>query len=263
MGKSQTPAPFVPKPVGPSLPVTDLRPILGHMRHGGTTLYIPDTCPIASRDELRHTLEEILRSRRAPDRLAEWFRMVRSANVDKEPPVKSGSAASKPQPGKTRPSNLIPRYGRIFEVQHYVRALYARHEAALRRKKSALTPLLRALPKKGPWLFTAPPSRKYPQGGHWINTKHLNEDFLELLTKLGIKAGRKSGGFSIHSLRNSFETICVNAGIPQRVVDTWLGHRSDKSTASIYYKLSDENSQEFMLKVPLGIGKPAADAGTT
>lgn len=126
-----------------------------------------------------------------------------------------------------------------------------------------LKPFLAALPESGPWLFRAPPSRKYPQGDHWINTKHLNEDFQKLLTATGVAAGRKTGGFSIHSLRNSFETICVNAGIPQRVVDTWLGHRSDKSMASVYYKLPDEDSQKFMLKVPLGTGEPAADAGKT
>ena len=51
-----------------------------------------------------------------------------------------------------------------------------------------------------------------------------------------------------------------NAGIPQRVVDTWLGHQSDKSMGSVYYKLSDEDSQKFMLNVPLGTGKSAADA---
>jgi integrase len=126
-----------------------------------------------------------------------------------------------------------------------------------------LRPFLEALPKTGPWLFTAPPSRKYPQGGHWINPKHLNEDFLKLLTATGVAAGRKTGGFSIHSLRNSFETICINAGIPQRVVDTWLGHRTDKSMASVYYRLPDEDSQKFMLKVPLGTGAPAAYVGKT
>jgi integrase len=126
-----------------------------------------------------------------------------------------------------------------------------------------LKPLLVALPKDGPWLFTAPPSRKYPQGGHWISTKHLNEDFQKLLAATGVAAGRKSGGFSIHSLRNSFETICVNARIPQRVVDTWLGHRSDRSMGSVYYKLSDADSQAFMLQVPLGTGAPAADVGKT
>lgn len=128
---------------------------------------------------------------------------------------------------------------------------------------TSLKPLLQALPQAGPWLFTAPPSRKYPQGGHRINTKHLNDDFSKLLTKVGVKAGRKTGGFSIHSLRNSFETTCVNAGIPQRVVDTWLGHRSDRSMAAVYYKLSNEDSQKFMLQVPLGTGAPAADAGKT
>ena len=76
-------------------------------------------------------------------------------------------------------------------------------------------------------------------------------------------AGRKKGGFSIHSLRNSFETICVNTAIPQRVVNTWLGHRTDKSMGSVYYKLSNEDSQKFMLKVPLGTGEPTADVGKT
>jgi integrase len=125
-----------------------------------------------------------------------------------------------------------------------------------------LKPFLESLPKTGPWLFTAPPSQKYPEGGHWINTKHLNDDFQKLLMATSVAAGRKSGGFSIHSLRNSFETICVNARIPQRVVDTWLGHRSDRSMGSVYYKLSDADSQAFMLQVPLGTGAPAADAGT-
>ncbi len=33
--------------------------------------------------------------------------------------------------------------------------------------------------------------------------------------------------------------------------------------AAVYYKLSDEDSQKFMLQVPLGTGMPAADAGKT
>ena len=45
------------------------------------------------------------------------------------------------------------------------------------------------------------------------------------------------------------------------MVDTWLGHRSDQSMAAIYYKLRDEESQQFMTKVPFGTGTPAADAG--
>jgi hypothetical protein len=59
----------------------------------------------------------------------------------------------------------------------------------------------------------------------------LNEDFLAIVKELNLPAGRFEG-FTLHSLRHSFETIAVNAGIPQRVVDTWLGHRSDQSMAA-------------------------------
>ena len=52
-----------------------------------------------------------------------------------------------------------------------------------------LKPYLESLPKTGPWSFTAPPGRKYPQGGHGINTKHLNEDFSKILD-----ADRRQGG---------------------------------------------------------------------
>jgi integrase len=104
--------------------------------------------------------------------------------------------------------------------------------------------------QEGPWFFTAPPSKKCPQDGRQIDTKELNADFLLILAAVGVTTGYRKGGFSIRSLRNSFETMCVNAGIPQRVVDTWLGHRSDRSMASIYYKLPDEDSQRFMLNVP-------------
>ena len=53
-------------PMGAYLPVADLRPVLGHMRQGGTTFYIPDICPIPSRDKLRERIEETLRDRNAP-----------------------------------------------------------------------------------------------------------------------------------------------------------------------------------------------------
>jgi integrase len=59
----------------------------------------------------------------------------------------------------------------------------------------------------------------------------------------------------VHSLRHFFETFTVNTGIPQRVIDAWLGHRSDKSMAAVYYRLRDEDSQSFMGKVLFGPGE--------
>jgi hypothetical protein len=87
------------------------------MRHGGTTFYLPDILPIPSRDEFRNILEEALRRRTTADHLAEWIRIVSSGNPAR---------------------NQIHRYSRIFEIQHYMRAIYARHSQAMYRKQSSL-----------------------------------------------------------------------------------------------------------------------------
>jgi integrase len=87
----------------------------------------------------------------------------------------------------------------------------------------------------------------------------VNDRFTRLAAHHGLPVGREAG-FVIHSLRHFFETFCVNAGIPQRVIDTWLGHRSDQSMAAVYYRLRDEDSQSFMARVPFGTDEPAARA---
>lgn len=70
-----------------------------------------------------------------------------------------------------------------------------------------------------------------------------------LAKALKMPTGRKNDGLVTHSLRHFFETHCVNSGIPQRVIDVWMGHTGDKSMGSIYYRLADKESQEFMTKV--------------
>ena len=104
----------------------------------------------------------------------------------------------------------------------------------------------------------AEPSRKYPEGGHRISTKKLNDRFLKHLKKLKLPTGRQKG-FTIQSLRHSFKTICVNACIPQPIVDIWLGHALE-AMVKVYYTLSDEESQRFMNKVPFGTSVSAASA---
>lgn len=112
------PAPFAPLPIGPHLPVNDLAPVFGHMHCAGMTFYIPDISPVPNLHEIRKMVEEALRDVNAPKHLGEWFDIVRSDNVAK---------------------NQVRHYARIFDVQHYMRALHARHATALQRKKTALT----------------------------------------------------------------------------------------------------------------------------
>jgi integrase len=99
------------------------------------------------------------------------------------------------------------------------------------------------------YFFTAAPSKKYQDGGHEINTKHLNERLQSLVKSLGLSCGRANEGFVIHSFRHFFETVCINSGVPQRAVDAWLGHTGDRSMGAVYYRLNDQESQKQILKI--------------
>ena len=115
-----------------------------------------------------------------------------------------------------------------------------------------LQKILERVPRgKSGWFFTAQPSCKYPEGDHHINPKHVGEDFAKILKLLEIAAGRDRG-FTFHSLRSSFKTICINAGVPREVADVWQNHAPDRAASHVYYKLNDEDSQRFMLLVPFG-----------
>jgi integrase len=71
------------------------------------------------------------------------------------------------------------------------------------------------------------------------------------LKSLGIPAGRHTG-FTFHSLRSFFKTFAINAGVPKEVVDVWQNHAPDRAASHVYYKLTDSESQRFMLTVPFG-----------
>jgi integrase len=108
-------------------------------------------------------------------------------------------------------------------------------------------------PSSGPWLFTDPGTDGAP-----INIRKLNAEFQAVAKQFGMNVGRKQLGYTLHSLRHFFETFCVNARIPQRVVDQWMGHTGDRSMAAMYYQLSPDESQRFMNEVPFGADSEAA-----
>lgn len=110
--------------------------------------------------------------------------------------------------------------------------------------------------------FTSAATTDISQSDRPINPKQLNAAFQRIAKRLEMPTGRERG-FTLHSLRGFFETFCVNSGIPQRVIDTWLGHRSDRSMASVYYCLSDKDSQEFMKQVPFGSGLTCSENNKT
>jgi hypothetical protein len=110
-------APRLPQPLQPQLSALSTSTVLGYMRGGGYVFCFPDISPIPSRDELREMIEDALRGAEAPEHLADWMDKVRADNAAR---------------------NTITRYARLFDLQHYLRALHQRHHSVLHRRKSSV-----------------------------------------------------------------------------------------------------------------------------
>jgi len=98
--------PYLPLPLGPQLPVTDLSLMPLAALAGGTLLYLPNTHPLPDRATLRKMIDDALARHRAPDHLKEWSDLVDAAHTGK---------------------STIARYGRLFQLQHHWRVLHRRH----------------------------------------------------------------------------------------------------------------------------------------
>ncbi len=121
-------------------------------------------------------------------------------------------------------------------------------------RKIPIHPILRSYLQhnkspSGPWYLAARASPQYPDGDHHINPKSLKERVQATARKCGIPVGQKSDGLVLHSFRHFFETHSVNSGIPQKAIDTWMGHKSDRSMGAVYYQLSNDQSQKFMQEI--------------
>ncbi|MBQ8749239.1 MAG: site-specific integrase [Clostridia bacterium] len=67
-----------------------------------------------------------------------------------------------------------------------------------------------------------------------FTTRYVNKKFKQVCDTLGIQ------GITIHSLRHTFATRCLEQGIPVKLVQKWLGHSKYSITAELYsHILSD------------------------
>jgi len=99
------------------------------------------------------------------------------------------------------------------------------------------------------FFFMAQPSPEYPDGTHHIDIRTVNEEFQRVAQSLGMPVGRKHDGFVVHSLRHYFETSAVDSGVPQFIVDAWMGHAGAAVMGKVYYGLNDEKSQAYMQQI--------------
>lgn len=93
-----------------------------------------------------------------------------------------------------------------------------------------LKKILQALPKaRDGYFFTAPPSSRYPDGGHWINTKRLNDDFTKILKKLAIPTGRIDG-FTVHDPSPLIQVILLESRRAARIRRCLAGTREHQES---------------------------------
>lgn len=102
-------------------------------------------------------------------------------------------------------------------------------------KPSELFPELKSvifkIPKAGKYIF-----------GYTVNKVKMN--FQRILSKLSFH-------FTIHDLRHTFATRCMENGIALKTVQMWLGHAKIDTTADIYSHVSGDFERAEMSKFKL------------
>lgn len=101
--------------------------------------------------------------------------------------------------------------------------------------------LLKKLPRNHRWVLTAPPSTKYPQGGHQISERRQLAALKRVLRKLGISG-------HLHTFRHSFISRALMAGVPEAVVRSWVGH-VDRDILKLYTHIAAADSQSAMQRL--------------
>lgn len=99
--------------------------------------------------------------------------------------------------------------------------------------------------------------------GHLLNTSQVNMVFQRLLEKYDIIDKKVRGKVSLHSLRHTFATRCIEAGMQAKVLQHLLGHSDISVTFNTYCDAFEsfqrENlamADEYFASMGIGFGQP-------
>lgn len=110
-------APYLPVPLQPLMGGDFPASVLPQVARAGGVFCLPDTFPIPSRDELRNLLEASIHGSQRPGHLEVWMSLIAADNAARK---------------------SLPKYARLFELQHYWRIVHHRYKAFLRGKIDVL-----------------------------------------------------------------------------------------------------------------------------
>lgn len=82
-----------------------------------------------------------------------------------------------------------------------------------------------------------------------ITANQVNSCFSRVLKKYDILDPNEKGKVSMHSLRHTYATRCIEAGMPTKVLQTTLGHKDIKITLNTYCDVFDKFENKYLDKV--------------
>ena len=80
--------------------------------------------------------------------------------------------------------------------------------------------------------------------GNYITTQQVNYFFSKALKNYAILDSSVFGKITLHSLRHTFATRCIESGMPAKVLQTLLGHTDINITLNIYCSVLEQFSKD-------------------
>lgn len=102
----------------------------------------------------------------------------------------------------------------------------------------------------------------FTRGDKMITANQVNSCLTRLLKKHNILDVNEKGKVSLHSLRHTYATRCIEAGMPARVLQGTLGHQDIKITLNTYCDVFEKFESEHLENVDNYIEKMFAEKGS-
>lgn len=100
----------------------------------------------------------------------------------------------------------------------------------------------------------------HTSAGTLIATSVVNTEFRRIVNKYGIKDKTVKGDLSLHSLRHTYATRCIESGMPPKVLQHLMGHSDIKVTLDTYADVFDnfqsvsvEKADSYLNQVGLAV----------